>query len=131
MSIITPIVNYLRSSKAELLKVSWPTRKDTIRYSTIVLTVSAVVAVFFAALDFGLGKVVSSALASRQAMQRASSAGQGQEVPITAPAAAPSATFDITNESPTLTPTPAPSGDSGTTPAPAAPTTPQPSTPTL
>lgn len=44
------------------MKVTWPSRKETIRYSVLVLSVSLSVAIFFAVLDFGLGKVVDSAL---------------------------------------------------------------------
>ncbi len=47
-------VSYLRSSKAELEKVVWPTKQDVIRYSTLIVVVSLVAAVFFALLDSGL-----------------------------------------------------------------------------
>ncbi|MCI0479719.1 preprotein translocase subunit SecE [Candidatus Uhrbacteria bacterium] len=99
MSLLTPLVQYLRSSKAELQKVTWPSKKDTIRYSTLVLTVSVVVAVFFAALDFGLGKVVTAALEKRDAWKAANVTEQQA-----APTAEPTPTFDVTNESPTLLP---------------------------
>jgi preprotein translocase SecE subunit len=105
MSIASAVVNYLRSSKAELMKVSWPSRRDTIRYSTLVFTVSIVVAVFFAALDYGLGKVVTVALTQRQnALQtQAQTQAQTQTATTTsAPAPTPTPTFDLTNESPTL-----------------------------
>ncbi|MSR85198.1 preprotein translocase subunit SecE [Candidatus Uhrbacteria bacterium] len=66
MNPLESIIGYVRSSKAELEKVSWPSRQDTIRYSALVIAVSIFVAVFFAALDFGLGKGVDALLA-RQA----------------------------------------------------------------
>jgi preprotein translocase SecE subunit len=62
---ITDFITYIRSSKAELEKVTWPTRELTIRYSLLVVGVSAVMAAFFAALDFGLGKGVDLALSGR------------------------------------------------------------------
>ena len=51
---VLALVNYLRESKEELEKVSWPSRADTLRYSGIVIGMSVVLAVFFAALDYGL-----------------------------------------------------------------------------
>lgn len=68
---ITLLIDYLRSSRAELEKVSWPTRQDTIRYSLLVVGVSIATAAFFAALDFGLGKGVDLALTLRPASQTA------------------------------------------------------------
>ncbi len=48
------LVAYVRSSKAELEKVAWPTKQDVFRYSTLIVVVSLVAAVFFALLDNGL-----------------------------------------------------------------------------
>lgn len=62
MNVFSSIVDYLRSAKAELEKVSWPSKGDTLRYSGLVLSVSVVVAAFFASLDFGLLKIVDAAL---------------------------------------------------------------------
>lgn len=46
------IVSYLKSSYAELHKVSWPTKKQTINYSLVVVLLSVGMAVFFAGLDY-------------------------------------------------------------------------------
>ena len=62
MNIFQSLKDYLRDSKSELEKVSWPSRQDTIRYSGLVLGVSVVVAAFFASLDYGLDAVVAAAL---------------------------------------------------------------------
>lgn len=59
-------INYFSSVKAELRKISWPSRQETVRYSVLVIAVSLAVAIFFAALDLGLGKVVDAALALKQ-----------------------------------------------------------------
>lgn len=48
-----PIISYLRESKEELEKVSWPTRRDTIRYTLATVIMTAVMAVFLGALDLG------------------------------------------------------------------------------
>ena len=59
---ISSLIDYLRSARAELEKVTWPTRQETLRYSLLVVGVSAAMAAFFFALDFGLGKAVDLAL---------------------------------------------------------------------
>ncbi len=68
---ITSLVNYLRSAKAELEKVSWPSRQETMRYSVLVCAVCIVTAVFFAALDFGLGFGVDQLLGVKGGAQTA------------------------------------------------------------
>lgn len=65
MNIFESLTEYLRSSKSELEKVSWPSRQVTLRYSGLVLSVSIIVAAFFATLDFGLGRVVDAALQAK------------------------------------------------------------------
>ncbi len=49
-------MKYFREAKMELEKVAWPTQKDTVMYSVIVLVLSLVTAAFIGALDFGLSK---------------------------------------------------------------------------
>ena len=46
-------LSYLKEVREEMKKVTWPNRKSTIRYSAVVIGISALVAVFFAILDFG------------------------------------------------------------------------------
>ncbi|OGL74399.1 preprotein translocase subunit SecE [Candidatus Uhrbacteria bacterium RIFCSPHIGHO2_12_FULL_60_25] len=66
---ITSIRDYLRSSIGELKKVTWPSRQMTIRYSLLVIVASAALAVFFAALDFGLSRAVTIALSRKNAVE--------------------------------------------------------------
>lgn len=47
-------VQYVRESKEELEKVTWPSRKETLRYSVLVVVLSVVMAAFFAGLDWSL-----------------------------------------------------------------------------
>lgn len=58
-------MTYLRASKTELEKVTWPTKEETIRYSALVAIVCIATAIFFATLDFsfraGLDTLVMSA----------------------------------------------------------------------
>lgn len=51
-----PAIKYFREARMELEKVSWPTQKETIMYSTIVLVLSLATAAFIGVLDLGLSK---------------------------------------------------------------------------
>lgn len=45
-------INYLKESKEELQKVSWPTRQTTINHTLVVIGVSVAVAIFLGGIDF-------------------------------------------------------------------------------
>jgi len=45
-------VTFLKEVKLEVRKVNWPTRRQTIRYTLIVLGISLVIAMFLGGLDF-------------------------------------------------------------------------------
>ncbi len=53
---------YLRGSKEELEKVTWPTRTEVIRYSILVIILVILAAAYFGALDYilnlGLGALI-------------------------------------------------------------------------
>jgi len=49
---------YLRQVRAELRKVAWPTRKEVIHYSTIVLVALLLLTGIIFGLDFSFGKAV-------------------------------------------------------------------------
>ncbi|MFA6537572.1 MAG: preprotein translocase subunit SecE [Patescibacteria group bacterium] len=55
----TRLVKYLLESKAELKKVTWPTKKETVRHTIIVVAISLFVAFFLGFLDFGLTKLLA------------------------------------------------------------------------
>lgn len=63
MSIINSILNYFRASWEEAKKVSWPSRKDTVRFSALVIGVSLFTAIFFASLDAGFSHIVDLSIA--------------------------------------------------------------------
>jgi preprotein translocase subunit SecE len=44
-------MTFLREVKAELLKVTWPTKNQTIRLTVTVIFISAVVGIFVGSLD--------------------------------------------------------------------------------
>jgi len=52
MQLIDSIKNYFLGSYAEMKKVTWPTKNQTVNYSLLVIGLSIGMAVFFAALDY-------------------------------------------------------------------------------
>ncbi|PIR03244.1 MAG: preprotein translocase subunit SecE [Candidatus Magasanikbacteria bacterium CG11_big_fil_rev_8_21_14_0_20_43_7] len=49
---MTKITTYFREALYELRKVTWPTKKQTINYSIVVIALTITMAVFFALLDY-------------------------------------------------------------------------------
>jgi preprotein translocase subunit SecE len=54
------VVRYLRETRGELRKVTWPTRQESQRLTAIVLGVTAVMALFLGALDFIFSNVIQT-----------------------------------------------------------------------
>jgi len=48
------IITFFREAKGELAKVAWPTRRDIIRNTLIVVAVSLLTALFLGSLDYVL-----------------------------------------------------------------------------
>ena len=62
MNIVTAAKNYVASSYAEMKKVTWPTKQQTINYSLLVIGLSVGMAVFFAVLDYFFSFGITSLL---------------------------------------------------------------------
>jgi len=60
---MSKITEYFKETKAELKHVNWPTRKQTIFYTLIVLALSIIIAYFLGIFDFifsrGIEKLIS------------------------------------------------------------------------
>lgn len=56
------ILNFFREVKAELFKVVWPTRRDTLRYTITVILFSIGVSLILGAADYGLLKAFEAIL---------------------------------------------------------------------
>jgi len=56
------VVSYVKESKDELKKVVWPSRQETIKFTLLVIGISAATAVFLGALDFGLNIVLEQVI---------------------------------------------------------------------
>ncbi len=58
-----PLFEYLSASRAELAKVAWPNRRQTVRLTFVVIIFSLILAVIIGALDYlftlGLQKLIS------------------------------------------------------------------------
>ena len=46
------IVQFLKEARAELLRVNWPTKEQTINYTLLVIGLSLILAVFLGGLDY-------------------------------------------------------------------------------
>jgi len=49
---LNKVISFLKEVRVEMKKINWPTRQETIRYTLIVLGISAAVAAFLGSLDF-------------------------------------------------------------------------------
>lgn len=63
MSTLASIKNYFLGSYAEMKKVTWPTKQQTINYSLMVIVLCVGMGIFFAFLDYifssGVAKLLS------------------------------------------------------------------------
>ena len=56
------LITYIKESKIELKKVVWPSRKETINHTLIVIGVSLAVAAFLGLVDFLLNLGLKQAI---------------------------------------------------------------------
>ena len=54
------VLDFIRESKAELLKVSWPTKKQVWASSLVVVSFTIIVGAFLGLVDFGLTTLMST-----------------------------------------------------------------------
>jgi preprotein translocase subunit SecE len=52
------VKQFLKEVKIELKKVVWPTRKDTIASTSVVIILVFIIALFLGLVDFGLSKII-------------------------------------------------------------------------
>jgi preprotein translocase subunit SecE len=51
-------VQFLREVKIELKKVTWPTRKQTMSSTVVVIILVMIISLFLGVIDIGLGKII-------------------------------------------------------------------------
>lgn len=54
------IFDFIIEAKAELLKVNWPTKKQTLNYTLIIIGVSVVISLFLGSLDYLFGWILKN-----------------------------------------------------------------------
>ena len=59
MNVFKQIGNYFVESYGELKKVTWPSRKDTINLSIIVIISILISMLFLTLIDWGLAKIIN------------------------------------------------------------------------
>lgn len=52
------LIDYLKGSRAELAKVTWPSRQTTIKHTGVVIIISVLVALFLGGIDYLLNKIL-------------------------------------------------------------------------
>ena len=55
-------IQFLREAKAELKKVTWPTRQVTTGSTVVVIILVMIISFFLGAVDIGLSKLIRSAI---------------------------------------------------------------------
>jgi preprotein translocase subunit SecE len=56
------LVEFARDTKAEIKKVTWPSRKETLQTTAIIIVMALLAGVFFLAIDSLLGFAISHIL---------------------------------------------------------------------
>ncbi len=56
--IVAKVTGFLSAAKAELKKVTWPTRKQAFASTAVVIVVVIIVSIFLSLVDFGLAKII-------------------------------------------------------------------------
>jgi len=56
------ITQFLREAYSEMKKVSWPSREQTIQYTTLVIAISISVAIFLGILDYMFGSFIKDVI---------------------------------------------------------------------
>jgi preprotein translocase subunit SecE len=62
MNFLKRVPVFFSEVRAELVKVSWPARKDLIGACILVVTVTAILTIYIGVLDFFLSKAVSTVM---------------------------------------------------------------------
>lgn len=98
------LIDYLRSVKSELSKVSWPSQRDTMRYSALVIGISIVTAAVFASLDLGFTKLADVGLTARAKYIAGQAIDPNATTTPEAPAPETKPVIDFSNVTPITTP---------------------------
>jgi preprotein translocase subunit SecE len=56
--IASKVIRFLKEAKIELRKVTWPTPRQTLASTSVVIIVVIIVSIFLGIVDFGLAKAI-------------------------------------------------------------------------
>jgi preprotein translocase subunit SecE len=56
------VIRFLKEAKIELKKVTWPTPRQTLASTSVVIIVVIIVSIFLGIVDFGLAKAIRMVL---------------------------------------------------------------------
>jgi preprotein translocase subunit SecE len=59
---VKKIIQFLKETKFELKRVTWPTRKEMLAGTMVVLIIVFIVALFLGIIDLGLSKLIKAVL---------------------------------------------------------------------
>lgn len=65
MSIIEKAVGLFKETNQEVLKVTWPTRRETVMTTVAIVVMAIIAGLFFLIVDSGLGYTVGKILGMR------------------------------------------------------------------
>ncbi len=57
-SIITRMTRFLKEARAELKKVTWPTPKEALASTSVVIVVVIILSIFLGIVDLGLTRII-------------------------------------------------------------------------
>ena len=57
-TIAEKVIRFLKEAKVELMKVTWPTPRQTLASTSVVIIVVIIVSIFLGIVDFGLSKAI-------------------------------------------------------------------------
>jgi len=60
INFLKKLIPFLKEVRLEIKKINWPSRKETIRYTLIVLGVTLVVAAFLGGLDYIFSSILNN-----------------------------------------------------------------------
>lgn len=52
------VFKYIRDTKSEMKHVSWPTRKQVVAYTILVIIISALISVYLGLVDAGFTEII-------------------------------------------------------------------------
>jgi len=59
MKILSKAFNFIKEVRLQLIKVSWPTRAELTGATTVVITITLLIAVFVGVVDLVLSRILS------------------------------------------------------------------------